>query len=122
MITNDPSNITECLNNHTKTLGIRIPCGFTGAPATTLPNWRIIRRAENGSVISDVTRNASDINDNLSDGLFYNANTANNSVNNVLIVGPVDKSYNQSSYQCSFQLDDHMIIESKVGTVTLFGE
>ena len=121
IITNGPSNVTECLNDNTQSLAIQIPCGFTGAPATTLPNWRIIRRAEDGSVISDVTRNVADINDDNNDKFFYVTNL-NNSANSFLSVGPVDKSYNQSSYQCSFQLDDHTIIKSKVGTITLFGE
>ena len=126
MITNNPDNITECLNDHIPFLTIPIPCGFTGIPATTLPNWRIIRRAENGSVISDITRNATDINDNRNDKLYWVANETsikeNNSNNSYLSVGPMDKSYNRSSYQCSFQLDDNTIIKSKVGTITLFGE
>ena len=90
MITNSPNNVTEYLNDHTKSLAIHIPCGFTGAPATTLPNWRIIRRAEDGSVISDVTRNVTNINDYLSDKLFWISdltNEVNNSANTFLSVG-----------------------------------
>ena len=118
-------NVTECLNDNTQLIAIQMPCGFTGAPSTTLPNWRIISRAEDGSVISDVTRNATDINNNLGDKLFWVAdltNAANNSVNSFLSIGSVDRAYNQSSYQCNFQLDDQPIIKSKMGTITLFGE
>ena len=127
MINRGPNNVTECLNGEKQFLAIEIPCGFTGAPAnTTLPNWRIIRRAEDGSVISDVTRNTTDINNNLSDKLEWvpdlTNQDVNSSINSFLLIGSVDKTYNQSSYQCSFQLDDHTIIKSKVGTITLFGE
>ena len=126
MITKDPINVYECLNDGKEHLIIQMPCGFTGVPAkTTLPNWRIIRRAEDGSVISDVTRNATDINNNFVDKLLWvpdETNTENNSANSVLLIGAVDITYNQSSYQCSFQLDDQHTIESKVGTITLVGE
>ena len=127
MINKGPNNVTECLNDGTQPIAIQMPCGFTGAPAnTTLPNWRIISRAEDGSVISDVTRNTTDINNNSGDKLFWVPDLTNpdvnNSVNSVLLIGPVDKKYNHSSYQCSFLLDDQPIIKSKVGTITLFGE
>jgi len=127
-ITKDPSNMIECLNDDIRSgsLAIQMPCGFTGAPAgTTLLNWRIIRRAENGSVISDVTRNISDINNDLNDRLFWVADLTSRestSPNSFLTIGPVDKTFNQSSYQCSFQLDNQTSIISKVGTVTLIGE
>ena len=127
MINRGPNNVTECLNGEKQFLAIEIPCGFTGAPAnTTVPNWRIISRAEDGSVISDVTRNATDIKNNLGDKLEWLADLTNqdvnSSINSVLLIGSVDKTYNQSSYQCSFQLDYHTTITSEVGTITLFGK
>ena len=126
MIAKGPVNVTECLNDGTQPLAIQIPCGFTGAPAnTTIPNWRIVTRAEDGSVISNVTRNTTDINNNYSDNLYWVpdwTNKVNKSINSFLSIGPVDITLNQSSYQCSFQLDDHTTIKSKVGTITLFGK
>ena len=127
MINKGPNNVTECLIKEKQPLSIQMPCGFTGAPPNTaLPNWRIISRAEDGSVISDVTRNATDINNNLGDKLLWVPDLTNpdvnSSINSVLLIGPVDKSYNQSSYQCSFLLDDQPIIKSNLGTITLFGE
>ncbi|XP_065910008.1 uncharacterized protein [Dysidea avara] len=124
MINKGPNNVTKCLNGEKQILAIEIPCGFTGAPTnTTVPNWRIIRRAENGSVISDVTRNTTDINNNSGDKLEWvpdlTNQDVNSSINSTLLISSVDETYNQSSYQCSFQLDDHTIIKSKVGTITL---
>ncbi|XP_065909977.1 uncharacterized protein [Dysidea avara] len=125
LINKGPNNVTECLIKEKQPLSIQMPCGFTGAPPNTaLPNWRIISRAEDGSVISDVTRNATDINNNLGDKLLWVPDLTNpdvnSSINSVLLIGPVDKSYNQSSYQCSFLLDDQPIIKSNLGTITLF--
>ena len=129
MITKGPNNVTECLNDNkqSRALAIQIPCGFTGAPFTSLPYWRIIKRAENGSVISDVTRNTTDINNDVSAGdrLFYVTDFTSGestSPNSFLQIGPVDKTFNQSSYQCSFQQDDQSVVISSIGTVTLFGE
>ena len=128
MITKDPTNITGCFNDNSQNLYMQMPCGFSGAPFTTRPHWRIISRAEDGSVISYVTRNTTDINNKFGDKLYWAAdlyNAENTSNNSYLSIGPllaVDKTYNQSSYQCSFQLDDHTIIQSKVGTITLVGK
>ena len=72
-----------------------------------------------------MTRNTTDISNNSDDKLFWVpdlTNADNNSATSFLLIGPVDKTYNQSSYQCSFQLDDHTIIKSKLGTITLFGK
>ena len=103
-----------------------MPCGFTGAPAnTTLPSWKIIKRAEDGIVISDVTRNTTDINNDFSDKLFWVQDLTsgkNTSSDSFLSIGPVDKTFNHSSYQCSFQLDNQTVIMSEIGTITLFGE
>ena len=50
MITNGPMNVTVC--SETKA---NISCGYTGVSVhmKTRPNWRIIKRNNNGSVISN---------------------------------------------------------------------
>ena len=116
VIINGPLDVTVCSGN-----SVMIPCGFTGAPPlTTSLNWRIIRRSDDGSVISNETLSINDIINDIDDGLVWDPDTTtggNNAPNSVLLVGPVDESHNQSSYQC-FVNDD----ESSIGTLTVFGE
>ena len=116
MITNGPMDVTACSGG-----SVSISCGFTGiSPLTSLLNWRIIRRSDDGSVTSDETISVDDIISDTDDGLVWRPDTdtgGNNASNSVLVVGPVDESHNQSSYQCF--LND---VESSIGTLTVLGE
>ena len=103
---------------------VNIPCGFVNLSNVIVPNWRIIRRSNNGSVIINVTISGTDINNNVNDGLEYIPDTTSGplmSPNSRLVVGPVDETDNQSSYQCNFALAGGNV-ESNVGTLTVTGE
>ena len=125
MITNDPMNVTVCSETNAE-----ISCGFTGVstPFATIPNWswRIIKRNNDGYVISNETVRARDINANTTDDLvFYfvtsNRNSTISANRSYLLVGPVDYTYNNTSYQCIF-INSTTIIESDTaGTITVIG-
>ena len=73
-----------------------------------------------GSVISNETLSINDIINNIDDGLMWYPDVTsggNSAPNSALIVGSLDESHDQSSYQC-FLNDD----ESSIGTLTVFGE
>ena len=124
VIINGPADIVV----HPGAIGI-MPCGFVNESINILPNWNIITRNDTGSVISSMTISSSQINmDNNngnSDGLVYEPDVTsgpNNAPNSRLLVGPVDETHNQSSYQCIFDLaigDDDI---SNTGTITVAGE
>ena len=120
MITNGPMNVC----NGTKA---NISCGYTGVTdfVATRPNWRIIKRNNNGSVISNETVSGMDIRSNKFDDLTFfiriqygNDNNANGSY---LSVGPVDDTYNNTSYQCIFTINDNIIESDTAGTITVIG-
>ena len=124
MITNDPMNVTVCSGTNAE-----ISCGFTGVtPLTTIPNWywRIIKRNNDGYVISNETVRARDINSNTTDDLVFSIITSNrngivSADRSYLSVGPVDDTYNNTSYQCIF-INSTTIIESDTaGTITVIG-
>ena len=99
-------------------------CSFTGVYSlnTTRPNWRIIKINHDNNV-SSKTVNWMNITYDNYDGLEWNIrthNSSNNAVDSFLSVGPVDKTYNNTSYQCVFTIND-TIIESTVGTITVIG-
>ena len=111
-------------------INAEISCGFTGVPDpfNTRSNWswRIIQRNNDGYVISNETVRVVDINANLTDGLafviatkFRNGITSAN--NSYLSVGPVDDTYNNTSYQCIFTINDTIIQSDTAGTVTVIG-
>ena len=119
-IVKNPQDVTVCINTTAK-----INCGNTGAdPNLTVPNWRIISRNDDGSVINNVTYDGLvDITKGLISGLQWSPDLTsgdNNASNSKLLVGPVNKTHNQSSYQCIF--DTGLIYRiSKVGTLTVVG-
>ena len=120
MITNGPMDTTVRSGDFAN-----ISCGFINAnPNNVVPNWRIIRRNDDGSVISDTIVSGTDIISNTNDGLQWISDTtsgANLSPNSRLLVGPVNETYNQSSYQCIFaSLGGN--VESSIGTLTVAGE
>ena len=118
-------NVTVCSGTNAK-----ISCGFTGVsdPFSTRPNWswRIIKRNKDGYVISNETVTVMDINVNITDGLVFRIVTRNlNSIisaeNSYLSVGPVDDTYNNTSYQCTFTINDTIIESNTSGTITVIG-
>ena len=114
-ITNGPQDTTVCINQVAN-----CTCGFTGAdPNFVVPNWRIIKRRD-GEVVSDETISGSEIIAYTNDGMEWIPDLLNGN-NSVLRVGPVNGTYNQSSYQCSFA-SLNRIIESSIGTLTVLGK
>ena len=125
VITNGPMNVTICSGTNAE-----ISCGFTGVddPIGTLPNWswRIIKRNNDGYVISNETVRVPDINSNRTDSLVFfiissNRNGIPIASDSYLSVGPVDDTYNNTSYQCIFTINDTIIESDTAGTVTVIG-
>ena len=120
MITNGPMNVTVCSGTNAT-----ISCGFTGVsdPLTTLPNWswRIIKRKNDGYIISNET--VMDINANKTNGSAFIiiSSNMNGTPSANLSVGPVDDTYNNTSYQCIFTINDTIIESDTAGTVTVIG-
>ena len=102
-----------------------ISCEFVNAdPNFVVPNWRIVRRSDSGSVISNMTVSSGDVINNNNDGLEWVADTTsgpNNATYSRLVVGPVDDTCNQSSYQCIFATLSGNV-ESSIGTLTVLGK
>ena len=112
-------NVTVCSGTNAD-----IPCGFTGVDAfNTRPDWRIVRRNNDGDVISNDTVNGVIIQFDRSDGLvFMREVLLDNSANgSYLSVGPVDDTYNNTSYQCIFTINDTIIESDTAGTVIVIG-
>ena len=104
------------------------PCGFTGgSPNAVIPDWRIIYRNDNDSVISNGTIDGDDILLRRINGLQWVADFdsgINNATKSQLFVGPVNMTHNQSSYQCMFTINVHgggSTVMSSVGTMTVLG-
>ena len=119
MITNGPMNVTVCSGTKAN-----ISCGYTGVYDifNTRPNWRIIKRNNNGSVISNETVSGMDILNNKIDGLEFAYIIKNNNADeSYLSVGPVDDTYNNTSYQCIFTINDNIIESDTAGTITVIG-
>ena len=105
-------------------------CGFDGAnPALITPDWIIVTRSSDGSV--NVTIDGGDIIDNKHDGLMWQFGDVNttSAPNSKLVIGPVDETHNQSSYQCVFSVNEIVdesfqlrTIQSSVGTLTVVGK
>ena len=101
-----------------------ISCDFTEVsnPFDTRPDWRIIRRNNDGLVISNETVNAGIIRANQTDGLVFHSQVLTNNIVTVrLSVGPVDHTYNNTSYQCIFTINDTIIESNTAGTVSVIG-
>ena len=125
VITDGPMNVIVCSGTNAE-----ISCGFTGVsdPLSTFSNWswRIIKRNNDGYVSSNETVRVMDINDNRTDGLafFIVKNNMNGTISanrSYLSVGPVDDTYNNTSYQCIFTINDAIIESDTAGTVTVIG-
>ena len=95
-------------------------CGFTGGdPNIVIPDWRIIKR-RNGEIVSHEIISGTEIISNTNDGLKWIIDPLNGN-NSVLRVGPVDRTDNQSSYQCIFSLLSGNIF-SNTGILTVLGK
>ena len=70
-------------------------------------------RNVNGSVISDRVFNGSSIVNGTYDGLFWRYG--------LLRVGPVNETFNRTSYQCIITIDGQSFMSS-IGTLTVAGE
>ena len=111
-------NATACIGS----IAI-ISCGFDNVSNSFTPHWRIIKRSDDGSVISDVTLNEAAINNDDSNGLQYindQSSGMNTSPNSRLLVGPVNETDDQSSYQCIFNIG-LVVSKSSIGTLTVTG-
>ena len=114
-------NVTVCSGTKAN-----ISCGYTGVSDifAVRPNWRIIKRNNNGSVISNETVSGLDIRRGLIDDLrsfFVVRGSINNADGSYLSVGPVDDTYNNTSYQCIFTINDNIIESDTAGTITVIG-
>ena len=119
VITNGPMNVTTCSGTNAE-----ISCDYAEAPDPfdTRPDWRIIKRNNDGHVISNETVNAAIIRNDRSDGLVFHAQVLiDNSITGILLVGPVDDTYNNTSYQCIFTINDTIIKSDTAATVTVVG-
>ena len=119
-ITNGPQDTIVCINDTAK-----INCGYAGAnPTLTMPNWVITNRSSDGSIINTTYTGFNLINGSI-DGLLWSPDLTSgdeNATNSKLLVGPVNNTHNQSSYQCIFPLANRLTINSSVGTVTVVGK
>ena len=102
-------------------------CGFTGAsPNFAIPNWRIVFRSDDGSIVSNDSIDGDDIvNGSIINGLQWVPDLTsgdNNATNSKLLVGPVNMTHNQSSYQCIFTMGQGGSVISSVGTITVVGK
>ena len=113
-------NTTVCINDKAE-----INCGYTGAdPNTVVPTLNITLRSDNGSIISNNTVDGLTIFNKSRNGLQWVPDLTsgdNNATNSKLLVGPVNKTHNQSSYQCIFTTLNGSITSS-VGTMTVVGK
>ena len=120
IISNGPQDTTVCINATAE-----YNCGFTGAnPNHVIPNWRIVFRSDNGNIISNITHDGVDVVRGRINGLQWVADLTggnNNALNSKLLVGPVNKTHNQSSYQCFIPTVFGPVISS-MGTMTVVGK
>ena len=121
IITNGPQDTTVCMNAMAECY-----CGFTGTnPNFVVPHWRIVFRNDDGSIVSNDTVDGVDIVIRLINGLQWVPDLTsgdNNATNSKLLVGPVNMTHNQSSYQCIFPRSQGGSIISSVGTITVVGK
>lgn len=119
-ITNEPQDTIVCLNDIAE-----INCGFIGdSHEHIFPDWRIINRSDNGSIISNMTYNGEQIFHGSINGLQWIPDRGRgeiNATNSKLLVGPVNKTYNCSSYQCIIRTTNDTIKGSE-GIITVVGK
>ena len=120
IITNGPQDTTVCMNAMAE-----CDCRFTGIdPSLAVPSWRIVFRSDDGSFISNDSINGLEVLNRLINGLQWLPDLTsgdNNGTNSKLLVGPVNMTHNQSSYQCIFAIVSGSAVSS-VGTMTVVGK
>ena len=120
VIIKGPQDTTVCMNATAE-----CNCGFTGAnPNHVIPNWRVVFRGDNGGIISSITHDGLDVAHGHINGLQWVADLTsgdNNARNSKLLVGPVNRTHNQSSYQC-FIPTIFGSVTSSMGTMTVVGK
>ena len=112
-------NVTVCSGTKAN-----ISCGYTGVSDLfeARPDWRIIKRNNNGYITSNATVSADDVFDDKNDGLeFIIVKRKKAARHSYLLVGPVDDTYNNTSYQCIFTINDTIIESDTAGTITVIG-
>ena len=112
LINNPPMDVTVCTGDT-----VNIPCGYSGVdPSITQPTWRISRTDSGSNVLSVGIINADNDSGNDDSLLWVPDLTSgpNDASGSVLVVGPVDETFDQSSYQCIFGAR-----LSETGTVTV---
>ena len=109
-IVSGPQDTTVCINSMAE-----MDCGYTGAdPSDVAPTWKIDNDTCNGFIINHNNKTGLKWVPDLTSG-------DNNAPNSKLLVGPVDETHNQSSYQCTFgTLNSN--INSSVGILTVVGK
>jgi len=121
VIINGPQDATVCMN-----VMATFNCGFNGSnPFSVYPNWRIVFRSDNGSIISNDTIFGYQISLGHINGLRWlpDLTSGDNYVpNSKLLVGPVNMTHNQSSYQCSIPIHGNIPITSSIGIMTVVGK
>ena len=99
-----------------------INCGFHGAdPDTVVPDWRITKRSDNGSIVSNVSLSGQDIMLNTFSGLNW-VPDLDSGRDSKLMIGPINKTHNQSSYQYSIMTELGTTVTSDVGIITVVGK
>ena len=100
VITRNPADTEACLGNVAS-----MPCGFTGAdPHITIPEWiRIIRKAD-GRTQTIIIPSGELIAGSYPGHRWEPDLTSGplNATGSKLLIGPVDETYDQSVYVCSF--------------------
>ena len=95
-------------------------CGFTEAnPLHVIPDWKITTKADNSNIVN--TFYGQKIVQNLTKGLTWKCDLEN-SFNNRLLVGPVNRTLNGSTYQCMSVISNGTVISSSIGTMTVVGK
>ena len=99
-------------------------CGYTGVdPYNTIPNWiRTIRNNDGSTRVITIT--ATELISHTIPGHIWEPDLNSgprNSTGSRLLIGPVDESYDQSIYQCSFST---LIgtINSNPGMISVHGQ
>ena len=127
VITNPPQDATVCVNDITK-----CTCGYDGVnPTETIPDWIIVTKSSDGTVIKNRTIGGREIIANRHAGLRWLIGQINttSAPNSGLLIGPVDFTHNQSSYQCVFTINQSVngslqsqTVRSNMGTLTVVGK
>ena len=101
-----------------------ISCGFINL---AIPDCRIVMRNDNGSIVSNETLWGLNITRNYVSGLKWIPDLSSgedHAPKSELIIGPVNSTHNQSSYQCFFDFFETLqgTVTSSIGTITVLGK